>query len=145
MKFLALVFAASTTVTGALAQTAPVALSETAAPRHHCAKPEIIDMSKKVTEPQMKAFVASLNIFKECAEGYAQAQQKEAERVQKAAQATAQAMVAAGNVAIKDYNDFVEEANKVMNAKPPAAPKEPPAANREGNVDTVPSRIPRKY
>jgi hypothetical protein len=103
----------------------------------------MIDTSKRITENQMAAFVAALAKFKECAEGFAQAQQKEAERVQKAAQASAQAMVAAGNVAIKDYNDFVEEAGKVMAAKA-AAPKESAESTREGNVDTVPSRIPRK-
>jgi hypothetical protein len=144
MKYLALVFVVSSSVTAAFAQTGPAATPEAAGPRHNCAKPEMIDTSKKFTENQMAAFVASLNKFKECAEGYAQAQQKEAERVQKAANTTAQALVAAGNVAIKDYNDFVEEASKVMNAKPPVAPKAPAEANREGNVDTVPSRIPRK-
>lgn len=146
MKYLALVFAASTTLTGALAQSAPPATQEFVAPRHNCAKPEMIDMSKKVTEPQMKAFVAALNTYKECAEGYAQAQQKEAERVQKAAQAAAHALVAAGNVAIKDYNDFVEEASKVMNTKPPTPPKAPVEEETKttGSPDNVPSRIPRK-
>ena len=145
MKYFALVFAASTCVTGAFAQTAPVATTDSAGPRHHCAKPEIIDMSKKITEPQMKAFVASLNAFKECAEGYAQAQQKEAERVQKVAQTAAQALVAAGNVAIKDYNDFVEEASKIMHTKPPTPPQAPEETRRQGNVDTAPSRIPSRY
>lgn len=144
MKYLALVFVASTAVTGAFAQTAPVATAEAAAPSHNCPKPEIIDTSKKFTETQMSAFVAAVSKFKACAEGFAQAQQKEAERVQKAAQATAQALVAAGNVAIKDYNDFVEAAGKAMAAKPAATPKQPEEMNREGNVDTVPSRIPRK-
>ncbi|MBL0123066.1 MAG: hypothetical protein IPP88_10220 [Betaproteobacteria bacterium] len=142
MKYLAIVFVASTTITSAFAQTAPVAASEPVA-KHSCARPAMIDTSKRITENQMAAFVAALAKFKECAEGFAQAQQKEAERVQKAAQASAQAMVAAGNVAIKDYNDFVEEAGKVMAAKA-AAPKESAESTREGNVDTVPSRIPRK-
>ena len=144
MKYLALVFAASTTMTSAFAQTAPVTAPENTAPRHNCPRPEIVDTSKKFTENQMSAFVFAVNKFKECAEGFAQAQQKDAERVQNAAQIAAQAMVAAGNLAIKDYNDFVEEAGKVMNAKLAAQPKAPVEANREGNVDTVPSRIPRK-
>ncbi|MEO8101002.1 MAG: hypothetical protein ABI790_00660 [Betaproteobacteria bacterium] len=142
MKYLALVFAASTLAGAAFAQTAP-SPPEPAAPKHNCVKPVIIDMSKKITEPQMAAFVASLNKYKECSEGYAQAQQKEAERVQKAAQVTAQALVAAGNVAIKEYNDFVEEAGKVMAAKP-TPPKAPEEVQERGSVDTVPSRIPRK-
>ena len=114
-----------------------------AAPRHNCARPQMLDVSKRVTENQMAAFVASLNAFKACAEGYAQSQQKEAEHVQKAAQATAQALVASGNVAIKDYNDFVEEAGKVM-ANKPVLPKEQTEAAPQGSVDTNPSRIPRK-
>jgi hypothetical protein len=143
MKHLALFFAASTALTSAFAQTAPVA-ADAAAPRHNCPRPAILDTSKKFTQADMDSFVAATKKFKECAEGFAQAQQKEAERVQKAAQATAQALVAAGNVAIKDYNDFVAEADKAMAAKAAAA-KAPVEVNREGNVDTVPSRIPRKY
>jgi deoxyadenosine/deoxycytidine kinase len=143
MRYLALVFAASTTLTSALAQTAPAAV-DAAAPRHNCARPAMLDTSKKFTQSDQDAFVAATKKFKECAEGFAQAQQKEAERVQKAAQVTAQALVAAGNVAIKDYNDFVAEADKAMAAKAAAA-KAPVEVSREGNVDTVPSRIPRKY
>jgi len=143
MKYFSLVFVASTIVTSAFAQTVPVATSEPAAPRHNCPRPEILDTSKKFTQSQMDAFVAATKKFKDCAEGYAQAQQKEAERVQKAAQATAQTLVAAGNVAIKDYNDFVAEADKAMAAKPPPTAKaaEP---SPQGSVDTVPSRIPRR-
>ena len=144
MTHLTFALAALTIAGGAFAQTGPAATADAPAPKHNCVKPQIIDMSKKVTEPQMAAFVAALNQYKECSEGFAQAQQKEAERVQKAAQATAQALVAAGNVAIKEYNEFVEEASKVMAAKPPSPPKPQVESNREGNIDTVPSRIPRK-
>ena len=72
MKYLALVFVASTTVSGAFAQTAPVATAETAAPSHNCARPEIVDTSKKFTENQMSAFVAAVSKFKACAEAFAQ-------------------------------------------------------------------------
>ena len=144
MKYLALIFTALTTVGSAYAQTAPAATTDASVPRHNCVRPQIIDMTKKITEPQMAAFVAALNKFKECSEGYAQAQQKEAEQVQKAAQATAQTLVAAGNVAIKEYNDFVEEASKVMHTKPSVTPAPQAEESRQGSVDTVPSRIPRK-
>lgn len=149
MRFFAAIFAASVSVSAAFAQTTPNTAgspaSDPAAPRHSCVRPQMLDVSKRVTENQMAAFVSALNKFKECAEGYAQSQQKEAERIQKAAQVTAQALVASGNVAIKDYNDFVEEAGKVMASKPTLAP--PPkvdAESRQGSVDTAPSRIPRK-
>jgi len=151
MKYLTLVFAASITVTGAYAQTSSSTTTTTtttstgaAAPRHNCVRPEIIDMSKKITEAQMAAFVAALNKYKECSEGYAQTQQKEAERVQKEAQVTAQALVAAGNVAIKEYNDFVEEASKVMHTKAPTQPKAPTETREQGSIDVSPSRIPKK-
>ncbi len=143
MKYLVLAFAASTIVTSAIGQTPPAAKTDGTPPRHNCPRPEIIDTTKKFTKEQMAAFVASVNKFKECAEGYAQVQQKEAERVQKAAQVTAQELVASGNLAIKDYNDFVEQASKAMAATPPP-PKETAETTREGNVDTIPSRIPRK-
>ncbi len=144
MKFLALIFVLSTTIAGAFAQTpAPASPETTTVIRHNCVRPAMIDTSKRITENQMAAFVAALGKFKECAEGFAQAQQKEAERIQKAAQVNAQAMVAAGNVAIKDYNDFVEEAGKVMATKV-AAPKEKEESSSQGSVDTNPSRIPRR-
>ena len=144
MKYLILAFTASAAMTAVLAQTPPAAATDNA-PKHNCVKPQMLDVSKRVSENQMAAFVSALNKFKECAEGYAQSQQKEAERIQKAAQVTAQALVASGNVAIKDYNDFVEEAGKVMASKPTLAP--PPkvdAESRQGSIDTAPSRIPRK-
>jgi hypothetical protein len=144
MKYLAPIFIAVTAVTSAWSQTPSVKAAEPAAPRHTCAKPDMIDTSKRITEAQMAAFVAALAKFKECAEGYAQAQQKEAERLQKVAQTAAQTLVAAGNVAIKDYNDFVEEAGKVMAAKPPVPPKAPAEVREQGNIDISPSRIPRK-
>lgn len=142
MKYVALVFVASTCMATASAQTAPAATVDNA-PKHNCLKPPMLDVSKRVTENQMAAFVSALNKFKECAEGYAQAQQKEAERVQKAAQTAAETLVASGNVAIKDYNNFVEEAGKVM-ANKPVLPKEQTEPAPQGNVDTAPSRIPRK-
>lgn len=145
MKYLILAFTASAAMTAVLAQTPPAAATDNA-PKHNCVKPQMLDVSKRVSENQMAAFVSALNKFKECAEGYAQSQQKEAERIQKAAQVTAQALVASGNVAIKDYNDFVEEAGKVMASKPTLAPPPPKvdAESRQGSIDTAPSRIPRK-
>lgn len=144
MKYLVLAFTASTVITSAIAQTtAPPANAGAALPKHGCPRPEILDTTKKFTKEQMAAFVASVNKFKECAEGYAQVQQKEAERVQKAAQVTAQELVASGNLAIKDYNDFVEQASKAMAATPPA-PKDAVETTQEGNTYNAPSRIPRK-
>ena len=122
MKYHALVFVASASVTATLAQTPPAAAVDSAVARHSCVKPRIPSASAGVNDSQMAVFVSSLNKFKECAESFAQVQQKEAERVQKAAQATAEALIGSGNAAIKDYNDFIEEAGKVMAARN-AAPK----------------------
>ena len=142
MNRIPLIFIASICAQSAIAQTnlpAPI----TAAPRHQCARPQMLDMSKRVTESEMAAFVQSLNKFKECAEAFAQSQQKESERVQRAAQASAESLVASGNAAIKDYNDFVEEAGKVMAAKPTVS-KEPTVPAPKGTAETSPSRTPGK-
>ncbi len=142
MKLIPLIFIASLCAQSAIAQTAlPAPI--TAAPRHQCARPQMLDMSTRVTDSQMAAFVATLNKFKECAEAFALSQQKEAERVQKAAQASAEALISSGNAAIKDYNDFVEEAGKVMAAKPTVS-KEPVEPAPKGTGETTPSRIPGK-
>ena len=117
MKYHALVFVASASVTATLAQTPPAAAVDSAVARHSCVKPRIPSASAGVNDSQMAVFVSSLNKFKECAESFAQGQQKEAERVQKAAQAMAEALIASGNAAIKDYNDFIDEAGKAMAAK----------------------------
>ena len=142
MKFISFILVASISVPAAIAQTTlPVPIAS--APRHQCARPQMLDMSKRVTKSEMAAFVQSLNKFKECAEAFAQAQQIESERVQRAAQASAESLVASGNAAIKDYNDFVEEAGKVMASKPSVS-KGPVEPAPKGTGETPPSRTPGK-
>ena len=117
MKYLVHVLIAAASVTGAIAQTAPAPVADKQVARHSCVKPSLPGVASGINDSQMAVFVSALNKFKECAESFAQVQQKEAERVQKAAQATAEALIGAGNAAIKDYNDFIEEAGKVMAAR----------------------------
>ena len=122
MKYLVPVLIAAACVTAAIAQTAPAPAADNPVARHSCVKPRLPSVASGINDSQMAVFVSALNKFKECAESFAQVQQKEAERVQKAAQATAEALIGSGNAAIKDYNDFIEEAGKVMAARN-AAPK----------------------
>ena len=138
MKIRAFALAAAAFAANAFSQSpapsavAPATVTPVAEPvlaKHGCIKPELPDASKKISEARMKAFVAGIEVYKECVTSFAQGQQKTADQQQKVAQAA----IAAANSAIKEYNDYVEEAKKAT------APKDETQQNRANGNVTKPS------